>query len=288
VQRRQFLNVLVGSLAVTLAGCAQASSPRSEIKPVGSASNPLVPSHHPHPAHHSSPHSAPATTTTAAVDNRLFHTPTGIVRVPVPHGTITMLPGAGNNIALTVDDGTDTEVVHAYAQLAARTGLRLTFFANGYMSSWTDHAPLLRPLVDSGQAIIANHTWSHQNLTELSEHDIAEEVHHNERFLHQTYGCTGRPFLRPPYGYHDDRVDDVLSELGYPAITMWYGSLGDSSVITPQQILDNARQWFAPQHLVIGHANHDPVLQVMDQIVDIIRQRQLQPVHLGDVFDLHS
>ncbi len=197
-----------------------------------------------------------------------------------------MLPGQGNAVALTVDDGTDTDVVRAYAQLAARTGLRLTFFANGYMSSWTEHAPLLRPLVDSGQAIIANHTWSHQDLTGLSDRAIADEVHRNERFLRQTYGCDGRPFLRPPYGYHDDRVDDLLAELGYPAITMWWGSLGDATVITPQQIEDNARQWLQPQRLVIGHANHEPVLQVLDQIVDLIGQRRLQPVHLGDVFDL--
>jgi hypothetical protein len=45
-----------------------------------------------------------------------------------------------------------------------------------------------------------------------------------------------------------------------------------------------AAEWFLSQHLVIGHANHPPVITVMDRLIEIIQQRQLQPVHLGDVF----
>ena len=214
----------------------------------------------------------------------MFGEPRGIVRVPVPDGTITTLPGQGNLVALTVDDGTDPEVLQAYVLLAATTGLRLTFFANGYMTSWTEHAGILRPLVDSGQAIVANHTWSHPDLRSLSDAGIADQIQRNETFLQQTYGANGRPFLRPPYGYHNSRVDRILNELGYPAVTLWYGSLGDSTEITPQKIVANAEEWLLPEHLVIGHANHPPVLQVMDQIVDIIRSRGLQPVHLADIY----
>jgi len=216
----------------------------------------------------------------------MFHAPRRIVRAPVPDGTLTMLPGHKNLVALTVDDGTDPEVLKAYLVLAKRTGLRLTFFANGMTPSWTEHAPLLRPLIDQGQAIICNHTWSHQNLTQLSNYGIAEEIQKNESFLKNLYGTNGRPFLRPPYGSHNARVDQMVGALGYPALTMWWGSLGDSTVIPSQQILANARQWLLPERLVIGHANHPGVLSVMDQIVDIIRARKLQPVHLADIYDV--
>lgn len=217
---------------------------------------------------------------------KVFHPPRGIVRVPVPEGTLTMLPGHRNLIALTVDDGTDTDVLKAYVLLAQRTGLRLTFFANGSTPSWTDHAPLLRPLIDQGQAIIGNHTWSHSDLTRLNDYEIADEIQRNEAFLTKLYGVNGRPFLRPPYGSHNARVDQMIGALGYPAVTMWWGSLGDSTPIPSQQILANARHWLRPQRLVIGHANHAGVLSEMDRIVDIIRERRLQPVHLADIFDV--
>ncbi len=213
-----------------------------------------------------------------------FTAPRALTKVPVPHGTIYKLAGDGNQVALTVDDGTDTNVVAAYAALARRTGLRLTFFVNGLMTSWTDHAPTLRPLADDGQVFMANHTWSHLDLTTLTAQQITDEVTRNESFLNNTYGTLGRPFLRPPYGNLSATVSAQLADLGYPAMTMWYGSLGDSTEVSASTILANARTWLQPEHLVIGHANHPPVIEVMDQIAALIAERKLQPVHLGDVY----
>jgi hypothetical protein len=65
---------------------------------------------------------------------------------------------------------------------------------------------------------------------------------------------------------------------------MWYGSLGDSSVLTPAQVLAAAQQWFAVGRIVIGHANHPAVTHVYPQLVELIRERALQTVTLRDVF----
>ncbi|MBP6995077.1 MAG: polysaccharide deacetylase family protein [Phycicoccus sp.] len=189
-------------------------------------------------------------------------------------------------MALTVDDGTDATVVNAYADLAERTGIRLTFFANGNMPSWTEHAARLRPLNDAGQILICNHTWSHPDLTKLSAADLTDQVVRNETFLQNTYGTPGRPFMRPPFGFRNKSTDAQLADLGYPVITMWEGSLSDSGSLPPEVIYDNAHTWFLPQHLVIGHANHPPVIDVMDQLAQLIHDRGLTPVHLGDVYQL--
>ncbi|HEY6794692.1 MAG TPA: polysaccharide deacetylase family protein, partial [Kineosporiaceae bacterium] len=217
-----------------------------------------------------------------------FGVPKGLVKVAVPRGTLTRLPGAGNTIALTIDDGTDGAVLAAYAALCQVTGLRATFFCNGVNRSWTEHAGVLRPLLERNQIFIANHTWSHPNLLRLTSAEITDQVRRNETFLTNTYGVTGRPFLRPPFGYRNARLDAHLADLGYPAVTMWLGSLGDATVETPQKIVSMAGQWFLPQHIVIGHANHPPVMQVMDRLAEIIEQKGLQPVHLGDVFTTAS
>lgn len=206
--------------------------------------------------------------------------------MPVPHGTIYGLPGKGNSVALTVDDGTDARVVAGYAKLAKDTGLRLTFFCNGYMRSWVESAATLRPLLEDGQIFMSNHTWSHPNLLTLTNAELVDQVRRNERFLKNTYGVLGRPFLRPPYGFRNARLDHQLADLGYPGVTMWYGTLGDSQIITPKSIVTHAEEWIKPQRIVIGHANHDPVLKVYDKLVEIIVERKLQPVHLGDVYNV--
>lgn len=63
-------------------------------------------------------------------DPRVFAAPQGIVKVPLPHGTLHRLPGKTNHIALTVDDGTNPAVVEGYAKLCRDTGLRVTFFGH--------------------------------------------------------------------------------------------------------------------------------------------------------------
>ena len=139
-----------------------------------------------------------------------------ITRVLAPRGVITALPGTGNLLALTVDDGTNSDVVAAYTKFCTDTRLRLTFFVNGANRSWTDNAPALRPLVESGQVLLANHTWSHPDITTLSRTALREEITRNDTFLRNTYGVTGLPFFRPPYGRHNPTTDQVAADLGYP------------------------------------------------------------------------
>src|ERR1700756_3521835 len=58
-------------------------------------------------------------------------------RLPAPAGVLTRLPGDGDQLALTVDDGASVPVVGAFAQFCVDTGTRLIFFVNGANSSWS-------------------------------------------------------------------------------------------------------------------------------------------------------
>jgi peptidoglycan/xylan/chitin deacetylase (PgdA/CDA1 family) len=208
----------------------------------------------------------------------------GLVPVDPPAGVVSSLPGDGTALALTIDDGVSDEVVAAYAQLAADTGIRLSFFPNGCYRSWTDRAAALRPLVDSGQVTLGNHTWSHPDLTTLADADIAGEIARNRDFLQKTFGAGGTPFFRPPYGAHDERVDRIAADQGHPTVVMWNGTLGDDRLLSGEELLGFARQWFAAQSIVIGHANHTPVTTVYGQLLDLIRERGLRTVTLADVW----
>jgi peptidoglycan-N-acetylglucosamine deacetylase len=207
------------------------------------------------------------------------------MRVALPGGgAISRLPGQGDLLALTVDDGVNTDVVRLYTQFAKDTGLRLTYFVNGTYKSWTDNLALLRPLVESGQIQLANHTWSHPDLTTVPKSRVADEISRNDAFLKKNFGVDAAPYFRPPYGKHNPTVDTVAADLGYTAVTLWCGSLSDSTVIAEDYILKMANQYFTAQSIVIGHLNHLPVTHVYPQMVDIIRARKLRTVTLNDVF----
>jgi peptidoglycan/xylan/chitin deacetylase (PgdA/CDA1 family) len=92
------------------------------------------------------------------------------------------------------------------------------------------------------------------------------------------------PYYRPPYGHHNAAVNTVAADLGYHIPTLWSGDLRDSAVISEAQIVKLADQFFAPQHIVIGHLTHAPITHVYGRLVDIIRARSLRTVTLNPVF----
>jgi peptidoglycan-N-acetylglucosamine deacetylase len=208
----------------------------------------------------------------------------GLVRVPAPAGTIHSLPGDDPLLAWTIDDGTSAEVIAEYAAFASATGIRLTMFVTGTYSAWDANVDTLAPLIASGQVQLGNHTWSHADLTSLDDAGVAEELQRNHDFIASTFGVDARPFYRPPFGYHDERVDAIAAGLGYTVPTLWYGSLSDSAEIPAPLIVDLARQWFLPGHIVIGHLNWLPVTTVFDELRAIIGERGLTTVTLNDVF----
>ncbi|MBV9512480.1 MAG: polysaccharide deacetylase family protein [Mycobacteriaceae bacterium] len=205
-------------------------------------------------------------------------------RVPPPSGVLTRLPGDGNLLALTVDDGASVEVVSAFATFCRDSGTRLTFFVNGANSSWSVNAPQLRPMVESGQIQMGNHTWSHPYITKITTAALTDQIQRNKTFLQNTYGVDGTPFFRPPYGVHNDATDKIVADLGYPTITMWSTTIGDSNVENEQQLLGAAQQAFLGQQIVLAHANRPTITHTYPQLLDIIASRNLQTVTLNDVF----
>lgn len=274
MDRRRFLTrVALGVLGLGLGAGAVAAG---DVVASG-----LLPA--PHPRGIGAPRAEPHPIPTAAQLPPYFSVPQ-LTKVALPGATLYGLPGSGNLMALTVDDGASSEVVSAYTELSRRTGMRLTFFVTKKYSSWAENANAMRPLIESGHIQLGNHTVSHPDLTKLTTGRIQAELAGCGDFIRSTFGVDAAPYFRPPYGYLDEHVHAAARGIGYTQPVLWYGSLSDSGLITEEQVVEFAQKWFLAQHIVIGHANFNPVTHVFDQLTQLIRDRALQPVTLDDVF----
>ncbi|MBV9844819.1 MAG: polysaccharide deacetylase family protein [Kutzneria sp.] len=270
--RRSFLALLTAGLAWTVTSSAVVScSPvRGEGRPAATGPAPTTPA-----TTTAAPPSAPSTTTpgttTTASANSL--------------ATLTHGPDGGKKIALTIDDGYCQDCVRGYVAFAQRTGVHLTFSPNGtYGHVWEPCAKQLAPLIERGQVQIMNHTFSHRDLRTMTEQQIGAELERNEEWVNRTFATTTRPYYRPPYGLRNAAVDRAAARLGYAKTVLWNGSYSDSEAITPQFLLSQARKYLKPGTIMLGHANHPTVLGLFDQIQDLIRQRELTPVTLDEMF----
>ena len=177
-----------------------------------------------------------------------------------PH-TIHHAPATTDQIALTIDDGYCADCVASYVEFARSSGIHITFSPNGaYQAAWNPHGSVLRPLIEAGQVQIGNHTYSHHDLRPMSASRIEAELERNEAWIERTFGVTSRPWYRPPYGFHTDRVDDIAGQLGYTNVLMWNGTYGDSGEITPevlmapgQEVPDRRHDHAGPRQPSDGH-----------------------------------
>lgn len=88
---------------------------------------------------------------------------------------------------------------------------------------------------------------------------MADEIGRDRDFLWRVFGVRDSPFFRPPFGARNDRIDQIAADQGHPTIAMWNGTLDDSRVLTPDQLIAAARRWFAGQAIVVGDANRPTV-----------------------------
>ncbi len=272
VDRRAFLGMLGLGLATTVAGC--------------SASGRRAPAARTPPSAPPPPEFAGVapTTTTTTTPPIVVHGP-----IPPPHPgpptVISKAPIAGQQIALTIDDGYCGPCAAAYVDFAHTTGTHITFSPNGtFAHIWEPLASTLRPLIEAGQVQIGNHTYTHANLRRLSDTKIRAELERNDQWIQSTFKITSRPWFRPPYGFHNRHTDGVVASLGYTNVLMWNGSFGDSIVLTPKVLLAQAQKYLVPGTIMLGHANHPTVTELFPQILEIIKQRNLQPVTLDEMF----
>ena len=272
MERRQFLSAAIVASTLGLHACTSAAAPAATPTPTPKPSPTPTPTPTPTPEPIPTPEPPPA--------------PQFVPQFDLTGEPLWGLPdGVGNQLAWTVDDGSSPEVVQAYANFARDTGTRLTFFVNGmYADSWAPAAATLAPMIASGQVQIANHTFWHPSLLNCGDAEIQDELMQNHEFIQNTFGVDARPYFRPPYGERDAGTDAAAAAVGYTAPVMWYGSLGDSGLITPEVMMQEADKWLQPGHIVLGHANAPTVTGLYQWLLDLLAARGIVTVTLNDVF----
>ncbi|GJJ74792.1 peptidoglycan-N-acetylglucosamine deacetylase [Entomortierella parvispora] len=118
-----------------------------------------------------------------------------------------------NAWGLTYDDGPSLATRDMMTFLGEKQ-LTATFFIVG--SRVLEYPDILKEQVARGHHI-AMHTWSHAGLTTLTNHQIVAEIRWTEKIIRDVTGLTMK-YVRPPYGDTDNRVREILRQMGYTTV----------------------------------------------------------------------
>jgi peptidoglycan/xylan/chitin deacetylase (PgdA/CDA1 family) len=173
-------------------------------------------------------------------------------------------------VALTLDAGADAAPVPAMLKTLREHNVKITFFLTG---KWIkDNPDLARQIVADGHEI-ANHTFTHPDMRNLSDTAILKELADTEALLQATTGASSRPLFRPPYGAYDERVLRLVVGAGYLPIYWTLDSLDSvGEPKTPDFLFERVTAKLTPEKLrgaiILAHCGSQPTAEALPRILD--------------------
>jgi peptidoglycan/xylan/chitin deacetylase (PgdA/CDA1 family) len=185
-------------------------------------------------------------------------------------------------VALTFDDGYDTQACASIARTLRAYGAVGTFFINGVH---LQAEPRRWQQILRGHEV-GNHTSSHRRLTGESDLVVRRQIMRNEALHERLLGRPMLKVLRPPYGAHDRRVRSIAGALGYRYTVLWSVDSRDwQSSATVRSIIDRA-SGARPGSIILMHCGPQETPAALASIIRHYRSRGIALAGLDVVLGL--
>jgi len=167
-------------------------------------------------------------------------------------------------IAMTFDDGPSAENTPRLLEMLKQRNIKATFFLIG--QNVAANPNIVKQILADGNEI-GNHTWTHPQLSKLSDDKVTAEITKTQDAIKDASGYTPT-LLRPPYGAITPRQREWISSQFGLNVILWSVDPFDwkrpgSAVIT-QRILSQAR----PGAIILSHDIHKQTVDAMPATLD--------------------
>lgn len=155
---------------------------------------------------------------------------------------------AVGKVALTFDDGPHPRYTHAILEVLREYGVTATFFVIGV--NVENYPAAFEEIVESG-CEIGNHTYTHKNVTAMSDAEIERELDMTEGAI-MKYTSKKPTLFRPPQGAYDSRVERITEGRGYDII-LWSIDTLDWAHTPPEKISSSVVSMLDKGDIILMH-----------------------------------
>lgn len=188
---------------------------------------------------------------------------------------------AEGKIALTFDDGPHPRYTRQVLEVLREYGVKATFFLIGKCAA--DNPEIVKEIAQDGHEL-ANHTYSHTFLKDLTLAACCKEVNDTARVLQEITGDTPHLF-RPPGGSYSDAKLSAISEMGYVSV-LWSKDTRDWTCPSVDTVVARATKELVSGDIILFHdggGNSNPTPQALRQILPIILKEGFTPVTVTEL-----
>lgn len=181
-------------------------------------------------------------------------------------------------VALTFDDGPRRGPTERILHILRQHDARATFFVVGRHAA--ANPDLVAQMAHSGMEI-ANHSFTHPNLTRLNHRAVQAELIRTSACIAHITGRVPR-FFRPPGGRVNDRVLAVAGSAGLRAC-MWTVNAEYSEHIGPQSVVQHVLSQVRPGAVVLLHNGSSATLTALPEILAALKRRGYEFVTVSEL-----
>lgn len=187
------------------------------------------------------------------------------------HGSFFLADTTKKEIYLTFDNGYEQGYTEKVLNILKDKKVPAAFFVTGdYLNQRPD---LIKRMVNEGH-IVGNHSWSHPDMTSISDEKIKQELNKVEKKFEELTGVKGMQYLRPPRGVFSERTLAVSKEAGYTNV---FWSLAFVDWKTDNQkgwkyAYDNIMKQIHPGAILLLHTVSKDNAEALAKVIDDLRK----------------
>ena len=179
-------------------------------------------------------------------------------------------------VALTFDDGPNENYTPKVLDILLKYQAYATFCING--KNIVNNEELLKKMVHEGHEL-ANHTFSHYDLTTLNKEEIKEEIEKNQAEVFRVLPEYTLNYVRPPYGHYNE---DVIDAMGMAPL-LWDIDSGDWEEPKAEKIYNTVMNNISDGDIVIFHDDNPETINALNKIVPALQKKGFQLVTVSQL-----
>lgn len=218
--------------------------------------------------------SAPTATPTAA--------PATGVLAPGPKITWSSAHVDGPYIAMTFDDGPHITNTPRLLDILAKHHIKATFFLIGENAE--RYPEIVKRIVAEGH-VIGNHSWTHPELSKLSEENVHSELQKTDDAIFKAVGFHPK-LMRPPYGALTPiQRRWVNQQFGYKII-LWDVDPEDWKYRNAEHVETEILKQTTNGSIILSHDIHVTTVDAMDDTLTKLEQKGFKFVTVPELIEM--
>jgi peptidoglycan-N-acetylmuramic acid deacetylase len=196
----------------------------------------------------------------------------GFKEILQKHGAIFLGDTSQKELYLTFDNGYENGYTVKILDILKEKKVPAVFFVTGHYIK--DQPELLKRMAAEGH-LIGNHSWSHPDVTRISNEKLKDELAKVKQEVAQVTGQKEMQFLRTPRGIFNERVLASSKEQGYTNV---FWSIAYKDWDTNQQkgagyAYEKVMSQLHPGAVILLHSVSKDNTEALRKIIDDARQK---------------